>query len=55
MSCSGQVKFFNFTKGFGFITTDNGDVFVHASQVQESCLNEGDNVTFDVEMNRQLL
>ncbi|GLB47986.1 cold-shock protein [Neptunitalea lumnitzerae] len=45
----GTVKFFNQTKGFGFITNEQGeDIFVHISALQEE-LNEGDEVTFDVE------
>ena len=45
----GTVKFFNSTKGFGFITPSDGskDVFVHQSEVPGP-LNEGDNVEFEV-------
>ena len=54
MSTQGTVKFFNHTKGYGFISPENGgkDVFVHASAVERAGmppLNEGDKVTFDVE------
>ncbi len=50
---TGTVKFFNTTKGFGFIQPDNGstDVFVHISAVQRAgmqSLAEGQKVTFDV-------
>ena len=46
------VKWFNSTKGFGFIEPDNGknDVFVHISAVEQSDLrglNEGDKIEFD--------
>lgn len=56
-SQSGIVKFFNTTKGFGFITPDNGqkDVFVHISAVEKSGLRtlvDGQKVTFDVEPDR---
>ena len=56
-SQSGTVKFFNTTKGFGFITPDNGqkDVFVHISAVEKSGLRtlvDGQKVTFDVEPDR---
>jgi CspA family cold shock protein len=49
---TGTVKFFNTTKGFGFIQPDDGatDVFVHISAVQRSGLQglqEGDKVSFD--------
>lgn len=48
----GKVKWFNDTKGFGFIETENGDdVFVHQSSIQGSgsrSLTEGQNVEFDV-------
>lgn len=48
----GTVKWFNESKGFGFITQDNGtDVFAHYSAIQDTgfkTLNEGDAVNFDV-------
>jgi CspA family cold shock protein len=52
MSTQGTVKWFNTQKGFGFITTENKDVFVHISAVQAAgmdTLNEGDAVMFDEE------
>jgi len=47
---NGTVKFFNETKGFGFITPDGGskDVFVHQSALS-GVINEGDKVSFDIE------
>ena len=50
---TGTVKWFNESKGFGFITQDNGgpDVFVHFSAIQSAgfkVLKEGQKVTFDV-------
>ena len=51
---TGTVKFFNTTRGFGFIAPDDGskDVFVHISAVQQSeieYLVEGQKVSFEVE------
>jgi CspA family cold shock protein len=53
MSTTGTVKWFNDTKGYGFITLDDGskDCFVHHSAIQGNgfkSLNEGDRVQFDV-------
>jgi CspA family cold shock protein len=50
---TGIVKWFNATKGFGFIAPDGGgkDVFVHVTAVQRAglqALSEGQRVTFDV-------
>lgn len=46
----GTVKFFNNSKGFGFITPDEGgkDVFVHISGLNDE-INEGDKVCYEVE------
>ncbi len=54
---TGTVKFFNTTKGYGFISPENGekDVFVHISAVQRSGLQglyEGDKVTYELETGR---
>lgn len=54
---TGKVKFFNSTKGFGFIQPDQGgeDAFVHISAVERSglsTLNEGQAVTYELEKGR---
>ena len=54
---TGTVKWFNTTKGFGFIMPQDGgkDVFVHITAVQAAGLrglDEGQNVTYDVAMER---
>ncbi len=54
---NGIVKWFNDSKGFGFIEQEDGaDVFVHHSSIQSEgfrTLNEGDRVTFDVEQGQK--
>ncbi|MDX2159356.1 MAG: cold-shock protein [Hyphomicrobiaceae bacterium] len=58
MRVSGIVKFFNYDKGFGFITPEGGskDVFVHASALELAgirTLKEGDKVSFVLEDDRK--
>lgn len=55
---SGTVKFFNSSKGFGFIQPDDGgtDVFVHATAVERSGmppLQEGDKVQFTTAIDKR--
>jgi CspA family cold shock protein len=49
---TGKVKWFNSEKGYGFITTDEGqDIFAHYSQIQKDgfkSLDENERVSFDV-------
>ncbi len=54
---NGTVKWFNPTKGFGFIQPDNGgtDVFVHASAVERAgwrSLNEGQKISYEIALDR---
>ncbi len=54
----GTVKFFNETKGYGFIQPEDGsrDVFVHISAVERSgmrTLSEGQKVSFEIETDRR--
>jgi len=54
---NGTVKWFNPTKGFGFIQPEDGgkDVFVHISAVERAglgTLNDGQKVTYDLESGR---
>ena len=49
---TGKVKWFNAEKGYGFITSDDGqDIFAHYSQIQKDgfkSLEEGESVSFEV-------
>lgn len=54
----GTVKWFNPTKGFGFIQPQDGgaDIFVHISAVEQAglrTLNDGQTVSYDLEQGRQ--
>jgi cold shock protein len=58
MRQTGTVKFFNASKGFGFITPDDGgkDVFVHVTAVERSGLsdiNDGMRISFDTEPDKR--
>jgi cold shock protein len=55
---TGTVKWFNATKGFGFIQPDDGgsDVFVHISAVERAglgSLNEGQKLSFELERDKK--
>ncbi|MFE0014847.1 cold-shock protein [Mesorhizobium sp. NPDC059054] len=55
---TGTVKWFNATKGFGFIQPDAGgaDVFVHISAVQRAgltTLNDGQKISYEIEQDRR--
>ncbi len=48
---TGKVKWFNNKKGFGFILTDEGDLFVHYSAIEDTeykTLNENETVTYTI-------
>ena len=54
MATTGTVKFFNHSRGFGFVTPEDGgkDVFVHATALEAAgipSIDEGDKITFDIE------
>lgn len=54
MPINGTVKFYNHSRGFGFIQPEDGskDVFVHATALEAAgipSIDEGDKVTFEVE------
>ncbi len=54
---TGTVKWFNATKGYGFIAPDDGgkDVFLHVSALERAgmrAVNEGDKLSYDVERGR---
>jgi CspA family cold shock protein len=51
----GTVKFFNESKGYGFITNNETgkDIFVHASGIDGEALNEGDKVEYNEEEGRK--
>jgi CspA family cold shock protein len=50
----GKVKFFNYSKGFGFITSEESgeDIFVHTTGLKEE-IRENDVVEFDVERGKK--
>ena len=55
---TGTVKWFNTTKGYGFIMPQDGgkDVFVHASALEDAgirSLNEGQRVSFDIQPDKR--
>ncbi len=54
MATNGTVKFFNHSRGFGFVAPEDGskDVFIHATALEAagiSSIDEGDKITFEVE------
>ncbi len=51
----GKVKFFNESKGFGFIVEDesNQDIFVHVTGLSDATIRENDEVSFDVQQGKK--
>ena len=50
----GKVKFFNTSRGFGFITQNVGeDIFFHVSELRAETANEGDQVEYEVGESRK--
>ena len=54
MATNGTVKFFNQSRGFGFVTPEDGskDVFIHVTALEAAgipSIDEGDKITFDIE------
>jgi len=47
---TGTIKFYNSTKGFGFVAPESGgdDVFVHASEINGATLNTGEKVQYEL-------
>lgn len=52
---TGTIKFFNATKGYGFITEDgtNAEIFLHVTGLVDQPVNSGDKVSFDVSEGRK--
>ena len=58
MATNGTIKFFNHSRGFGFVSPDDGgkDVFIHVTALEAagiSSVDEGDKITFDTEDDRR--
>ena len=50
----GKVKFFNTSRGFGFITQNEGeDLFFHVSELRAETANEGDQVEYEISEGRK--
>jgi len=50
----GKVKFFNTSRGFGFITQNEGeDLFFHVSELRAETVNEGDQVEYEIGESRK--